>query len=224
MDKMTLLNGLRTAYHIAARREGIRHSYNNEISEVRYKIANLGKVHIWQRLLLGIPSYFIITALCLITDVFYKSGVPAEEQSILYGISACTFFVALIAAVIAQLILKKIIVMTKWYKNKVAVLKEQEEEIEKKYRPLIAAKYNEGLAALPELGKKYHMPMALTKMIEYVENGRADSVKEMIEIYERDCHRESVRIAQDMIMHDLAKQQNEIDQLSSEVNYVTYYR
>ena len=67
------------------------------------------------------------------------------------------------------------------------------------------------------------MPMALTKMIEYVESGRADSVKEMIEIYERDCHRESVRIAQDMIMHDLVKQQNAIDQLSDEINYVRYH-
>ena len=46
MEKMTLLNGLRTAYNIAARREGIRHSYNNEINAVRDKIANLGEVHI----------------------------------------------------------------------------------------------------------------------------------------------------------------------------------
>ena len=222
MEKMTLLNGLRTAYNIAARREGIRHSYNNEINAVRDKIANLGEVHIWQRLLLGILSYFIITALCLITDVFYQSGVPAEEQSILFTIFECAFILAIIVAVIAQFTLKKLIVMTKWYKNKVAALQEQEEEIEKKYRPLIAAKYNEGLAALPALGKKYHMPMEKKKMIEYVESGRADSVKEMIEIYERDCHRESVRIAQDMIMHDLVKQQNAIDQLSDEINYVRY--
>ena len=222
MDKMTLLNGLRTAYHIAARREGIRHSYNNEINAVRDKIANLGEVHIWQRLLLGIPSYFIIMGLCLITDQFYQSGVPAAEQPILFTIFECVFFLAIIVAVVAQIKLKKLIVMTKWYKNKVAALQEQAEEIEKKYRPLIAAKYNEGLAALPGLGKKYHMPLPLTKMIEYVENGRADSVKEMIEIYERDCHRESVRLAQDMIMSDLARQQNEIDQLSDEINYVKY--
>ena len=54
MDKMTLLRRLRAAYDIAARREGIRHSYNDEMNRVRGKIADLGEVHIWQRLLLGI--------------------------------------------------------------------------------------------------------------------------------------------------------------------------
>ncbi len=224
MDKMTLLRGLRAAYDIAARREGIRHSYNDEINRVRGKIADLGEAHIWQRLLIGIPSYFIIMALCLITDVFYISGAPAEEQPILFTVFECIFFGAVIISIIIQVKLKKLIAMTKWYKNKVVVLQAQEEEIEKRYRPLIAAKYNEGMAAFPALGKKYHMPMALTKMMDYVESGRADSVKEMIEAYETDCHREDVRIKQDMIMHDLAEQQKAINQLECDINYVTYYR
>ena len=224
MDKMTLLRGLRTAYNIAAKREGIRHSYNNEMTKVRSKLADLGEVHIWQRLLLGIPSYIIITVLCLITDVFYKSGAPADEQSILFTVFKWIFIGAVTASILAQVSLKKLIVMTKWYKNKAVVLQAQEEEIEKKYRPLITEKYNEGLAAFPGLGKKYHTPMALSKMIDYVENGRADSVKEMIEAYETDCHRGRVELNQDRIMYELAEQQNAINQLSSEVNYVTYYR
>ena len=49
-------------------------------------------------------------------------------------------------------------------------------------------------------------------------------VKKMIEAYETDCHRGRVELNQDRIMYELAEQQNAINQLSSEVNYVTYYR
>ena len=41
----------------------------------------------------------------------------------------------------------------------------------------------------PGLGKEYLTTEAIGNMIKYVKNGRADSIKEMIAIYETDNHR-----------------------------------
>ena len=60
-------------------------------------------------------------------------------------------------------------------------------------------------------------------MIDYAENGRADTIKELIQAYETDCHRNRVESNQDRILYELAQQQNELDQLADEINYVKYY-
>ena len=111
-----------------------------------------------------------------------------------------------------------------FYKKQMADLDAEEKQLEATYLPRFKESMAKSMSVFPELGSKYHNAHALGQMIDYVESGRADTVKELIEAYETDCHRMRLEEKQAQILEDLQRQQEELDALSSQVNYLQYYR
>ena len=223
MDKSILLKGLNSAYKIAHEKECICRAYKQEKTIVNHKIEDLGETKIWQRLLVGMPIFILIVIFFVIADTNYISGLPYESQPYLHRLFSVLFYISFGVLIIAQKLIKRVLPHTNWYKSRHAVLIAEDKEIENKYRPIISAKTHEGLSALPALGAKYHTTIVLGNMIDYAESGRADTIKELIAAYETDCHRNRVESNQDRILYELAQQQNELDQLADEINYVKYY-
>ena len=223
MDKLSLLRGLNSAYKIAHEKECICRAYKQEKTIVNHKIEDLGETKIWQRLLVSIPIFIIIAIFFVIADTNYISGLPYESQPYLHRLFSVLFYISFGVLIIAQKLIKRVLPHTNWYKSRHTVLIAEEKEIDNRYRPVISAKTHEGLSALPGLGAKYHTTNILGNMIDYAENGRADTIKELIQAYETDCHRNRVESNQDRILYELAQHQNELDQLADELNYVKYY-
>ena len=61
-------------------------------------------------------------------------------------------------------------------------------------------------------------------MIDYLQNGRAETIKELIGVYELECHRMRMEESQRRALDEVAAMQDEINALSSQLNYVTYYK
>lgn len=224
MEKTFLSTGLNNAYRFAQKKESIFREYNNELNLVRHKIADLGETKIWQRLLVGMPIFVLMVIFFTIADVNYISGVEFEYQPALHRVFSVALYITIGILIIAQKLIKRVLPYTNWYKSRHTVLLAEEQEIHDTYRPVISDINSKGIAALPTLGAKYHTTYILNQMIDYVDSGRADTIKELIAAYETDCHRNRVENNQDRILHELAEQQDEINQLSSQLQYVTYYR
>lgn len=192
MEKMSLVKILRDLYKIAWQKEFISGQYNQERKKVHCKLDELKEAKTWQRLIVGVPIGVIMYIFCHLAVVYYMSAALGENGMIMHTIFKYMFFASLITGIVLQVKLSDIIAMTKWYKEQEAVLLAKEGEMQKKYRILMAAKTREGMDVFPMLGRKYLTTDAIGNMIEYLKNGQADSIKELITIYEKDCRRARV--------------------------------
>lgn len=222
MDKQTILTKLNKVYGIAHERQALYSEYSKKINSINIKLSDLEEVQPWQRVIGAVITIIPFILISMLGDTFYISG--ADEQPFIMKVVYALFFALVLFEIAIQVFMKKIVERTKWYQNKLASLKAEEQALQEKYLPPMFAKVKEGVDAFPELGQKYHTTPALQSMINYIQDGRADTIKEMIEAYELDCHRGRVEAKQDRIMYELEEQLSEINRLSSQVNYVTYYK
>jgi len=80
----------------------------------------------------------------------------------------------------------------------------------------------ESKAAFPELGTDYHTTHALGMMMKYLENGRASTLKEMLDTYEADCHRMRMEESQKQYLAEIEEMQDTIEYLQDQLNYARY--
>lgn len=218
MDKQELLTGLTKALEIAKRREDIA---NRELMPkyraLQQKQENAQEVGFIDRIKMSfIPG--AIYLFCILMVFLVKDGSAVERFfATVWLISGA---IVILINVFARIIYPK----TKLYTEKIEKLQREEKELIDLFAPRIGKTKEESLKVFPQLGYDYHTVRCISKMIGYINSGRADTIKELIEAYELDCHRERVEAKQDRIMYELEEQQNELNHLSSQVNYVTYYK
>ena len=218
MDKQELLRGLSKALEIAKRREDIA---NRELMPkyraLQQKQENAQEVGFIDRIKMSfIPG--AIYLFCILMVFLVKDGSAVERFfATVWLISGA---IVILINVFARIIYPK----TKLYTEKIEKLQREEKELIDLFAPRIGKTKEESLKVFPQLGYDYHTVRCISKMIGYINSGRADTIKELIEAYELDCHRERVEAKQDRIMYELEEQQNELNHLSSQVNYVTYYK
>ena len=189
MERMSLIKMLKELYKIAWQKEFIDNKIDKETKLVHSRLDKLKEAKIWQRLVAGIPAFVIMFVSCYMSSIYYMSSVLDENKMAMHTLFKTIFFGTIIIGTLVQLNLGHIIAMTKWYKEQEATLLAREALLQKKHRTLMAAKTKEALDVFPGLGKEYLTTEAIGNMIKYVMNGRADSIKEMIAIYETDNHR-----------------------------------
>ncbi len=189
MERMSLIKMLKELYKIAWQKEFIDNKFDKETKLVHRRLDKLKEAKIWQRLVAGIPAFVIMFVSCYMASVYYMSSVLDEEMMLMHTLFKTIFFGTIIIGTLIQINLGHIISMTKWYKEQEAALLAREALLRKKHRTLMAAKTKEALDVFPGLGKEYLTTEAIGCMINYIKSGRADSIKEMITIYEKDCHR-----------------------------------
>ncbi len=223
MNRNELLATLREAYPIAQKRDSEYRTYESKLRSVRGRRITLREVLLGRRIMYCIPC-FVLGFICSLLT----AGVTSEETwesanifvKLLSYLGVGTTFLAILVFIFA----KQIHVRMPFYKKQMADLDAEEKQLEATYLPRFKESMAKSLSVFPELGSKYQNSHALEHMISYVENGRADTVKELIEAYETDCHRMRLEEKQAQILEDLQRQQEELDALSSQVNYLQYYR
>ena len=72
------------------------------------------------------------------------------------------------------------------------------------------------------LPQKYHTTHALEYMLEYVDCG-VNNIRELIQMYEEQCHRERMENMQDRLLQEAKEQSDRLDQLETQINYIKYY-
>lgn len=223
MNKNELLSTLREAYPIAEKRDSEYRTYQSKLRSVRGRRITLNEVYYGKRLLYCSPFLvlgFLTSLLAAGAGALFGETPLAFLRNVISVISAGFTVVAFIVFFLA----KQIHIRMPFYKKQMAELEAEEKKLNATYLPRFKESQAKSMSVFPELGSKYHNAHALGQMIDYVESGRADTVKELIEAYETDCHRMRLEEKQAQILEDLQRQQEELDALSSQVNYLQYYR
>lgn len=226
MDKQELLRGLSKALEIAKKREDFT---NREIMPkyraLMQKAEDAEEPNLLYRIKYSaIPLVINLFAIFVIDMVAPEVGTPFEEAGFLAQFFSILWIVSGALVLGVNVFARQIYPKTKVYTERRDKLFAEEQELIKKYSPTINKSKEESMKVLPQLGYDYHTVRGLSKMIGYLESGRADTIKELIEAYELDCHRERVEAKQDRIMYELEEQQGELNRLSSQVDYVKYYK
>jgi len=218
MDKQELLRGLSKALEIAKRREDIANiEFMPKYRALQQKQEDAQEVGFIDRIKMSfIPG--AIYLFCILMVFLVKDGSAVER--FLATVWLISGAIVILINVFARIIYPK----TKLYTEKIEKLQREEKELIDLFAPRIGKTKEESLKVFPQLGYDYHTVRCISKMIGYINSGRADTIKELIEAYELDCHRERVEAKQDRIMYQLEEQQGELNHLSSQVNYVTYYK
>jgi len=218
MDKKELLIGLKKALEIAERREEIA---NRELVPQYRALQQKQEDAEDPSFIDRIKMSFIPGVVCLISFLFISIAEDGSSVSDFFG---KVYFAALAIIILINIFARVIYPKTKLYKAKIEKLAKEEQELIDLVAPKIGKTKEESMKVFPQLGYDYHTVRGISKMIGYIESGRADTMKEAIEAYELDCHRERVEAKQDRIMYELDEQQSELNHLSSQLNYVTYYK
>lgn len=218
MDKQELLRGLSKALEIAKRREDIANrEFMPKYRALQQKQEDAQEVGFIDRIKMSfIPG--AIYLFCILMVFLVKDGSAVEKFFV--NVWLISGAIVILINVFARIIYPK----TKLYTEKIEKLQREEKELVDLFAPRIGKTKEESLKVFPQLGYDYHTVRCISKMIGYINSGRADTIKELIEAYELDCHRERVEAKQDRIMYELEEQQGELNHLSSQVNYVTYYK
>lgn len=223
MNKNELLTTLREAYPIAEKRDSEYRTYQSKLRSVRGRRIALNEVLLGRRIMYCIPC-FVLSFICKLLTAGVTSQETWDSANIFVKLLSYLGVGITFLAVLIFIFAKQIHVRMPFYKKQMADLDAEEKQLEATYLPRFKESMAKSLSVFPELGSKYQNAHALGHMIDYVENGRADTVKELIEAYETDCHRMRVEEKQAMILEDLERQQDELNALSSRVNYVQYYK
>lgn len=226
MEKQELLAGLTKALEIAKRREDIA---NRELMPkyraLQQKQEDAQEPNLLYRIKYSaIPLVINLISIFIIDMVAPEAGTPFSEAGFLAQFFAVLWVLSGALVVLINVFARQIYPKTKLYAEKQEKLAKEEKELIDLFAPRIGKTKDESLKVFPQLGYDYHTVRCISKMIGYINSGRADTIKELIEAYELDCHRERVEAKQDRIMYELEEQQNELNHLSSQVNYVTYYK
>lgn len=212
MDKQELLRAMNTALKSTRQKDKIYKEYMGKVRAVNEAEEKLDSFPILARIKLSIIPFILF---CI------SAGSQKWEESKLFYNITLALFILLIAVNVFG---KYIYLFTAEYKRKSEMLKVQREDLRKEYIPQFKQHIETSKSVLPQLGEKYHTTHALEHMVDYLQSGRAETIKELIEVYELDCHRMRMEESQRRALDEVATMQDEINALSSQLNYVTYYK
>ena len=218
MNKNELMAGLNRAYLVAQKRDKIYEEYESKMFPVKQEQSILEDVPMWFRgVISALPG-----GLLLLFGLVMRGNYSFADK-----------YIELIGPLVLMLLLGIIVVNasayamwinSKWYKEKKVELAQQEDSLNEEYAPIVIASMEESKAAFPELGTDYHTTHALGMMMKYLENGRASTLKEMLDTYEADCHRMRMEESQKRYLAEIEEMQDTIDYLQSQVEYARYYK
>ena len=212
MDKQELLKAMNTAVKSTRQKDKIYKEYMSKVKTVNEAQENLEDFPILARIKLSIIPLILM---CVFGPLYEVT------QNELFINIARVFFVLLI---VVNVVGKYIYLFTGDFKRKTAKNDKKREDLRNEYVPQLTKHMEDCKAVLPQLGEKYHTTHALEHMINYLQNGRAETIKELIEVYELDCHRMRTEESQSRALDEVTAMQDEINRLSSQLNYVTYYK
>lgn len=212
MSKQELLNAMNSALKSTRQKDKIYKEYCSKTRVVYEAQEKLEDFPISARIKLSIIPFVLF---CL-----FAGSQKWEDSQIFYNITLAMFILLIAVNVVG----KYIYLFTGDFKRKTAENDAKIEALRKEYVPQLTEKIEASRSAFPQLGEKYHTTHALEHMIDYLQNGRAETIKELIEVYELDCHRMRMEESQRRALDEVATMQDEINALSSQLNYVTYYK
>lgn len=212
MNKQELLKAMNTALKSTKRKDDIYREYMSKVRVVNEAQENLEDFPMLARIKLSIIPLVLMCVSVLLLE---------STQNELFDKIAKVFLVLLI---LVNVVGKYIYLFTGEFKRKTAKNEKKREDLRNEYIPQLTQQMEACKSALPQLGEKYHTTHALEHMIDYLQNGRAETIKELIEVYELDCHRMRMEESQRRALDEVAAMQDEINRLSSQLNYITYYK
>ena len=223
MNRNELLATLNKAYPIAKKRGDEYRTYQSKIRSVRGRRITLNEVLLGRRIMYCIPC-FVLSFICKLLTAGVTSQESWDSANIVVKLLSYLGVGITFLAILIFIFAKQIHIRMPFYKKQMAELDAEEKQLEATYLPRFKESMEKSLSVFPELGSKYQNAHALEHMIDYIESGRADTVKELIEAYETDCHRMRMEEKQAQILEDLQRQQDELNALASQVNYLQYYK
>ncbi len=218
MNKNELMAGLNRAYLVAQKRDKIYEEYESKMFPVKQEQSILEDVPMWFR---AVISALPVGLLLLFGLVMRGNYSFADKYIELLGPLVLMLLIGVIAVNASAYAMW---INSKWYKEKKVELAQQEDSINEEYAPIVIASMEESKAAFPELGTDYHTTHALGMMMKYLENGRASTLKEMLDTYEADCHRMRMEESQKRYLAEIEEMQDTIEYLQDQVNYARYYK
>ena len=218
-----LKKSLYDAYQVAANREELMGEYKQECLALRSKQANIDHISIFKRL-----KYAIIPLCC-----FYIGGLLLDTTEYTMDMTFSDFnmfqkgcvilaYGGLGLGILLLITAKFIYYNTKKYKEKCADIKDEEVELERVFNEEMQKINRMPGAFVPGLPQKYHTTHALEYMLEYVDCG-VNNIRELIQMYEEQCHRERMENMQDRLLQEAMEQNDRLDQLETQINYIKYY-
>ena len=212
MNKQELLRAMNTALKSTKQKDKIFKEYMSKVRAVNEEQEKLDNFPMSARIKLSLLPFILF----FLSTTF----LDWKNNSFSYTITIVLFILLIAVNVVG----KYIYLFTGEYKRKSEKIEVQREDLRKEYIPQLTQHMEDSKSAFPQLGDKYHTTHALEHMIDYIQNGRAETMKELIEVYELECHRMRMEESQSRALDEIAAMQDEINRLSSQVNYVTYYK
>lgn len=216
MNKNELMAGLNRAYLVAQKRDKIYEEYESKMFPVKQEQSILEDVPMWFR---GVISALPVGLLLILVLVQQKNYSFVDAY---IGIIGPIVLMLILATIAVNASAYAMWINSKWYKEQKVELAQQEDSINEEYAPIVIASMEESKAAFPELGTDYHTTYALGMMMKYLENGRASTLKEMLDTYEADCHRMRMEESQKQYLAEIEEMQDTIEYLQDQLNYARY--
>jgi len=216
MNKNELMAGLNRAYLVAQKRDKIYEEYESKMFPIKQEQSILEDVPMWFR---GVISALPVGLLLILVLVQQKNYSFVDAY---IGIIGPIVLMLILATIAVNASAYAMWINSKWYKEKKVELAQQEDSINEEYAPIVIASMEESKAAFPELGTDYHTTHALGMMMKYLENGRASTLKEMLDTYEADCHRMRMEESQKQYLAEIEEMQDTIEYLQDQLNYARY--
>jgi len=216
MNKNELMAGLNRAYLVAQKRDKIYEEYESKMFPVKQEQSILEDVPMWFR---GVISALPVGLLLILVLVQQKNYSFVDAY---IGIIGPIVLMLILATIAVNASAYAMWINSKWYKEQKVELAQQEDSINEEYAPIVIASMEESKAAFPELGTDYHTTHALGMMMKYLENGRASTLKEMLDTYEADCHRMRMEESQKQYLAEIEEMQDTIEYLQDQLNYARY--
>ena len=216
MNKNELMAGLNRAYLVAQKRDKIYEEYESKMFPVKQEQSILEDVPMWFR---GVISALPVGLLLILVLVQQKNYSFVDAY---IGIIGPIVLMLILATIAVNASAYAMWINSKWYKEQKVELAQQEDSLNEEYAPIVMASMEESKAAFPELGTDYHTTHALGMMMKYLENGRASTLKEMLDTYEADCHRMRMEESQKQYLAEIEEMQDTIEYLQDQLNYARY--
>lgn len=222
MDKAELLQALHKSFKEATNREADYKQYRAISNTIESERAEAQKVPIMVRIKNAIVPIIVFIVAGSILDT---TAMPTTQFSQLGGISKIFALITIVSLILAIVLMKKadkVYYKSEAYNNKMSELDQRSQALEEDLGVKIGMSYLKSQSYLSGLTDAYHNTFTLGKLITYLENSMADTLKEALSLYEDDCHRMRMEDAQNRILQEAEQQTQILNQMANDYYYYKY--
>ena len=202
MDKEVLISRLESALELKDEYQGALYDYRDARSRYMLSCDDLKHITVIDRLKTMIPEI-------VITAIFWTFAKDYPTSKLMWIIAGIGTSVWLYSIIIFFARTKKRVMKTKAYASKLQMVDETEKDV-KIMRENVRRVERKMQAKVPFLSSQYVYPKTLNQLLEYLESGRANTLQEMLNLYETDVKHEE-------LMEANKKMEDEIHMLRNEV-------